>query len=112
MKVIDCPGCGEEMFASDDGKNEVTRSDGTKHCDECSFRPRSEVEHLTYPVYCHICPRNEHGPPWLKSTPRNQARSIGSPQFGWLWHCLKHQDQDCGCPRGEGTEELVEGDGS
>lgn len=56
-------------------------------------------DELTYTVYCHVCKHGED------RVPRNRARAIGSPQYGWLWHCEKHQSgADCQCPHGEGTE--------
>lgn len=53
---------------------------------------------LTYDVCCHVCPHAE------SLHKRNRSRSIGSPRFGWLWHCEKHQVGACNCPRGEDTD--------
>lgn len=51
-------------------------------------------------VFCHLCkaPNDE--------VERSRARLIGSPDYGGLWHCVKHQD--ClKCPHGSWTEKRL-----
>lgn len=50
-----------------------------------------------YMVYCHHCE-------WPKSAlPRPEAKLIGSPEYGALWHCKKHVDCKT-CPHGAWTD--------
>ena len=77
------------------------------------LRPRSEIQHLTYPVYCHCCPVDPDATDRLHRgrIPRYRARAIGSARFGALWHCAEHQHgdhPDCRCPFGDWTDEPIE----
>lgn len=87
-------------------------------------RDRAELDHLTYPVHCHVCPgkwsaEKEGLPGDTDQHPRYASRLIGSPAYGGLWHCPEHADQlvtdrrfggdlraECGCPVGEWTDEM------
>lgn len=83
---------------------------------------REAVDHLTYPVHCHVCPGRRSAekiglPGDTDQHPRYASRMIGSSQWGGLWHCPEHNDPkvtahrgatpiaECGCPLGDWTEE-------
>ena len=87
------------------------------------MRDRSEVDHLTHMVHCHVCPgrytAEEAGLPGnTDQHPRYVSRMIGSAHYGGLWHCPEHAHPtvttadshhgypraECGCPVGDRTD--------
>lgn len=64
----------------------------------------------THTVFCHVCDhaRTPDGVN-LNGVPRNEARQIGNPKFGGLWHCVTHQHGTaCKCPHGSYTDPMIE----
>ena len=67
-----------------------------------------------YLVYCHLCDvvRREDGTyEPLKAIMRSEARRIGSPEYGGLWHCREHweclpQGTPRACPLGSWTDPI------
>lgn len=62
-------------------------------------------------VFCHVCDhaRRPGSNFNLDGVPRYEARQIGSPQFGGLWHCVTHQHGTaCKCPHGSYTDHMIE----
>ena len=62
---------------------------------------------IDHTVCCHLCPAGHYeGDVYLNpgDHPRSTSRLIGSPQYGWLWHCPAHAADCPTCPRGIGTE--------
>lgn len=84
---------------------------------------RADVDRLTHPVHCHVCPGGWSAeklglPKDTDQHPRYVSRLIGSTRYGGLWHCPEHNDtpltadrfgrdpvHECGCPHGDWTED-------
>lgn len=76
------------------------------------MRPRTEVDHLSYRVHCHVCPGGWSAeklglPKTTDQHPRFVSRLIGASRWGGLWHCPDHNDgSHCECPTGDLTDEM------
>jgi hypothetical protein len=60
-----------------------------------------------YIVCCHLCPAGHYeGDVYVNPGDhlRSTTRLIGSPEYGWLWHCPAHATNCPTCPRGGKTD--------